>query len=94
MPRFRYAVERDEATPDERRALFLARREALDHGTSIASGGAILPAEARWGWRATVRTLGRDQDGSLLASITVTDPDDRIRVLRNVRLVKERTLLL
>lgn len=94
MPRIRYAVQVDEPTTAEHRSLLLVRRECLDQATQMMNGGTPIPPSERWGWRAVIKTLGRDQDGSLLASVTVTGPDSKIRMLRNVRLVPERTLLL
>lgn len=92
MPRIRSAFKQDEATTEELRSLLIVRRECLDQATQMMNEGVPMPVSERWGWRARIKTLGRDRDDSLLASITVTCPEGKIRVLRNVRLVRERTL--
>jgi len=90
--RSRRNFKRDDATTDELQSLFEVRRQCLDAATALVNDGVPLPVYERWGWKARIRTLGRDQDGSLLASVTVEDPADHIRMLRNVRLVKESSL--
>jgi hypothetical protein len=90
--RFSRAVKRDDPTPEEWRSLFSLRRECLDHATAMVNGGVEIPVSERWGWVAKLTRLGRDADGSLMASVVVTDPDDKVRVLRNVRLVKQARL--
>lgn len=92
MPHQRGDVYCNEATPAERRSLLSVRLQCLDEATTVANSGSPLPARDRWGWRAIIKTLGRDRDGSLLASVTVYDPSENVVMLRNVRLVPERRL--
>jgi hypothetical protein len=84
MFRLRYPFD---ATPEEFRALMQTRRETLDAATARAFGGQVLPVSWRWGWKAAVKILKRDKDGSLCARITVTGPHASNGYVRNVRLL-------
>jgi hypothetical protein len=92
MHRLRRVVNDTEPTVAEWRSLFQCRLSCLAEAAQAWNGGVPLAAEDRVGWRAYIKRLGRDQDGSLLASVRVVDPDGRTCMLRNVRLVKERRL--
>lgn len=92
LPQLRSAFNHNDPTSAEWRSLFEVRRECLDYATMLVNDGEVIPAEDRLGWVARIKRWGRDQDGSLLASVTVLGPDKVIRVTRNVRLVPERTL--
>lgn len=80
------------ATPEEFRALLLRRRDALDQCTAQLTGGRPLPVTWRTGWRARIAYAGRDRDGSLLATITVTGPNVSDKWLQKVRLVRSKQL--
>lgn len=92
MPRLCRVVKRGDPTQEEQEALFKLRLDCLAEGTAVVNGGSPLPVCERWGWRCYITTLGRDRDGSLLASITAEDPAGKIRLFRNVRLVKPASL--
>lgn len=79
-------------TPAEFRKLLVIRREFLDTCTSHITGADPLPVEWRSNWTATVKTLGRDRDGSQLAEINVRGPEAGMRWTRKIRLVKQRRL--
>lgn len=57
-------------------------------------GGQHMPVPWRRGWRAKIAYAGRDRDGSLLATITITGPRASLKWLQKVRLVRERRLKL
>lgn len=80
------------ATIEEFRALLLRRRDALATCTAQLTGGAPMPVQWRWGWRATIAYAGRDRDGSLLAHITITGPNTSDKWLQRVRLVRRSQL--
>jgi hypothetical protein len=94
LPQYRRVVYLNDPTPAERRSLLLCRLECLAEACKRWNGGEYLAPNERVGWRAVIKTLGRDQDGSCLASVTVYDPSGEIAMLRNVRLVRERRLKL
>ena len=76
-------------TPEEFQRLLLVRRETLEDATRKASGGSAMPITWRHGWKATLKILGRDKDGSLKASVTVVGPHASSGYVRKVRLVTQ-----
>lgn len=82
------------ATREEMQALFQIRLETLQDATSRAAGGQPVPISWRAGWKAVLKLLRRDPDGSLCARITVTGPHASSGYVRNVRLVKEHRVKL
>lgn len=92
LPYGRKVVKLDAPTRAEHRSLLQCRLACLSEATAKRNGGTPLDVNDRVGWRARINVLGRDQDRSLLASVTVTDPAGAIVMLRNVRLVRERRL--
>ena len=80
------------ATPDELRSLLSARLAALEAATMQKGQEAPLPIEERWGWKSTIKTLGRDAGGHLRATVTVSQPGGSVVYVRKVRLVPERRL--
>ena len=87
----------NDCTPDwcsseEFSALILRRRDALDACTSEHFGVAHYPVAWRAGWTARIAYAGRDRDGSLLATITVTGPEKKDKWLQKVRLVRRGRL--
>jgi hypothetical protein len=94
VSRYRVEVVPEWATPDEFRALLLRRLDALDQCTAQVTGGRPLPVAWRTGWSARIAYAGRDRDGSLLATITITGPNVSDKWLQKVRLVRQRGLKL
>lgn len=94
MPQYRRVVKLNEPTAAEHRSLLLCRLECLDQASRMLSQGRYVPPSERVGYRAWIKTLGRDQDGSLLASVSVQGPSGKLVLSRNVRLVRERRLKL
>lgn len=92
LPQSRFAVCPEWATLEEFRALLLRRRDALDQCTAQLTGGRPLPVSWRVGWKAHIKYAGRDRDGSLLATITVTGPNVSDKWLQKVRLVRRSQL--
>lgn len=92
VPAGPWRVTPEWATPDEFQALLLRRRDALDLCTAEHYGVAHYPVAWRVGWRADIRYAGRDRDGSLLATITVTGPTASDKWLQKVRLVRKERL--
>jgi hypothetical protein len=82
----------DWATYEEFQALLQRRRDALDMCTAQLTGGRPMPVQWRTGWKATIAYAGRDRDGSLLATITVTGPNTSDKWLQKVRLVRTKGL--
>jgi len=78
--------------PGEYAALFECRRLAIEEAVSRSVLDGTLPVPWRHGWRASVRYLGRDRDGSRLNEITVTGPQLDRPYVRRVRLVPRRAL--
>jgi hypothetical protein len=73
-------------------ALLNHRRKCIEQCTAQEFGGRPLPVAWRVGWRAELRYAGRDRDGSLLATITITGPQRYQKWLQKVRLVREERL--
>lgn len=92
VPAWRDKCTPDWATPDEFSALLLRRRDALDQCTAQYFEVQYYPVAWRVGWRAEIRYAGRDRDGSLLATITVTGPTADAKWLQRVRLVRRKQL--
>jgi len=82
------------ATTEERQELFRIRLEALEAATTNASLHGPLPVPWRRGWKAVIRMHGRDADGSLRASVTVSGPSLTKPYVRRVRLVRRTSLKL
>jgi ligand-binding SRPBCC domain-containing protein len=82
------------ATQAEFQALLLRRLDALDSCTAEVMGGKPMPVQWRRGWSARIAYAGRDRDGSLLATITITGPQNSMKWLQRVRLVRQRELKL
>lgn len=79
-------------TPSEVRSVLIVRREALEAAVSQEVLDGVLPVQWRVGWRATVTWHGRDRDGSMKASVVVTDRSSKQVYVRHVRLCRERRL--
>lgn len=77
---------------EEFQALLLRRRDAIAQCTAQLTGGSPMPIQWRWGWKAHIRYAGRDRDGSLKATITITGPNVSDKWLQKVRLVRKGTL--
>lgn len=92
IPRSTYLPWPVWATLEEYQALLLRRRDALDSCTAELTGGRPMPIQWRSGWRAEIKYAGRDRDGSLLATITVTGPNISDKWLQKVRLVRTARL--
>lgn len=92
MADWRPSVHPDWATCEEFQALLLRRLDALDMCTAQYFEVDHYPVSWRRGWRAEVRYAGRDRDGSLLATITVTGPSASAKWLQKVRLVRRARL--
>jgi hypothetical protein len=73
-------------------ALLLRRLDALDSCTREYYEVDHYPVQWRVGWRAEIRYAGRDRDGSLLATITITGPEKCSKWLQKVRLVRRERL--
>lgn len=92
MTQWKFRCNQDDPTPEEHRSLIDVRLDALDQATARASLEGRLPVRWRHGWHAYIKTHGRDRDGSLRASVTVVDPSETVVMIRNVRLVKKKSL--
>jgi hypothetical protein len=79
-------------TAEEFRRLLEIRLQTLDQCSITDGADTPLPAVWRIGYKATIKLLGRDRDGSLRASVTVLAPHLVRPYVRRVRLVKERNL--
>jgi hypothetical protein len=82
----------DVATPDELRSLLSIRLECLDAATRQENGDAPVAITDRFGWQARIKTLGRDAQGHLLASVRVLQPGGKQVYVRRVRLVHSQRL--
>lgn len=92
MPQWRPDHKPDGVTSDEFQAILSLRRKTLAEAGQDPS--CFLPErlEDRWGWKAHVRRLGRDLDGSLKIVVVVEGPRGEIAYARNYRLVRREPL--
>jgi hypothetical protein len=92
VPHPGYSSTPNGATLEEFRSLLNLRLETLDAATALGRLDGPLPVQWRVGWRATLKVLGRDRDGSLCALITCTGPTLCEPYVRKVRLCKRKPL--
>lgn len=82
----------DGTTLEEFRELLSLRRRSLEDATREHGLGEPLPIPWRTGWKASIKILGRDRDGSLCAKIVVTGPGGGDPYVRKYRLTKAARL--
>jgi len=92
MPQFPYLPYPEGVTPDEFRKLLELRLDTLAEATKFSGLGQPLPTSWRHGWKAHLRLLGRDRDGSLRVVVVVEGPRGETPYKRSYRLVKECNL--
>jgi hypothetical protein len=93
MPQLKELLQAAGLQTGEYAQLFYARRAALDWVASESSLFGSVPVRDRRGFRARVKILGRDKDGSLCAEVRVTAPNYPGEHVRKIRLVKNRRLI-
>jgi hypothetical protein len=92
MPERIFGVYSNDATPDEQQRLLAIRSQTLDRVAEEALLTGPVKAADRVGWRAVIKIRGRDTDGSLYATVTVTAPHLAKPYVRKVRLVSKKAL--
>lgn len=92
MPRLMNLLQAAGLRTGEYAQLFYERRSALDHVARITSLTGDVPVRDRRGFKAKVKLVGRDAEGSLRAEIRVTAPNYAGVYTRRVRLVKAKPL--
>jgi hypothetical protein len=92
MPQMGYVPHPDGITAEEHQALLNLRRTAMDQVAKKCGEFFERQVASRRGWKAHIRLMGRDRDGSLKAHILVTGPRWEIAWRQQVRLVKKHDL--
>lgn len=77
---------------EEHLKLLEVRREALESAVVQEGLGLPVPVSERFGWKAYLRVLGRDTDGSLKALVVCEGPYGQRPYKRAVRLVRQQPL--
>jgi hypothetical protein len=92
MPQPGYVAHPPSVTAQEFSRILEVRRQTLEDATRAEGSLFPMPVTWRHGWKATVRILGRDRDGSVLFTVSVKQPRSTEVYVRKCRLVCSKPL--